>query len=287
MFCQTALVAGLVTFASQPASAQYTTLRNPLIPGADYTNAGCAPATMPPPPPGDGTVPPAVTPGMSGNPGYEPFVPYVPANSLNVDDSQVSLPDPSTTSAPGQLGATITVPPPPSALGDDPGILAPNNSGYNPPALQITVQSGGGLGADQAPTSKWGGQTTQDFGRNIKSSTASDVTDFGQLLQSMSNLATTPQYSQDGVRTVTAATGPNSYSRQPQLPGAQQTMDYGMRQTVTNAPYANNGTPVQTQYYPTARPVNPGPGSTGGSQDGSGNSDQYGDPYMPTGSDSM
>jgi hypothetical protein len=138
---------------------------------------------------------------MTGNPGYEPFVPYLPATTINLGDTYVALPANSTTSAPGCLGPSITIPPPPSTPGCNPGNLTPNNSGYQPPAIDVNVPAGGGsLGADQAPTKKWGGQTTKDFGRNINLSKSSGVSDFGVLLQNAPGLARTPQYSQDGVR---------------------------------------------------------------------------------------
>jgi hypothetical protein len=174
---------------------------------------------------------------MGGNPGYEPWVTSIPTTIFDQGNTQINLGvQPSDTSAPGQLGQQLggAIPPPTSVPGNDPGILAPNNSGYQPPAIQVGVQAQGGLGADQAPTQKWGGQTTQDFGRNIKSNQYSGVSDFGVLMQNNPNLATTPQFSQDGPIPTSTASGPNTPIRQPNLPGAQETTDYGVRQLFPN-----------------------------------------------------
>jgi hypothetical protein len=179
---------------------------------------------------------------MSGGPGYEPQVPYLPATQIDQSDSYFALPSPSTTSAPGQLGPSINTPYEPDTPGSDPGNLAPNNSGYNPPAANVQVNSGGGLPADSAPTSKWGGQTTQDFGNGLRQ--GSGVCDFGQLLINKPDLAKQPQFSQDGpipMQQVSDTTTPVRGANQTKAGAGQETTDPGLRQLV------HNQMPVQTQ----------------------------------------
>ncbi len=239
---QAAIIAGLLVGSCLPAYAQYTTLRDPLIPGAISTPAGAPAPLFPPPPPGCGPTPYPVNPGMSGGPGYEPQVPYLPATQIDQSDSYFALPSPSTTSAPGQLGPSINTPYEPDTPGSDPGNLAPNNSGYNPPAANVQVNSGGGLPADSAPTSKWGGQTTQDFGNGLRQ--GSGVCDFGQLLINKPDLAKQPQFSQDGpipMQQVSDTTTPVRGANQTKAGAGQETTDPGLRQLV------HNQMPVQTQ----------------------------------------
>ncbi len=145
------LSAGTAAFAQAT-----TTLRDPLIPGADYTDPNAAPITMPPPPPGQGSYV-AAPAGMTGSPGYEPWVTNIPADTIYASSYTVTLPvSPSTTLAPydfrQQVGSSI--PFPSSTPGTDPGILAPNNSGYQPPALVIPLPADGTMPADTAPTTK-------------------------------------------------------------------------------------------------------------------------------------
>ena len=88
---------------------------------------------------------------------------------------------------------------------------------YRPPVLETNVQPGGGL-AGYAPTQRWGGQTTADFGRYKYRGTRSY--DWGQQ-------ATYGQQSQDG-----------PYQS---LPNSQAKQDlYGMRG------YGRNGSTVMT-----------------------------------------
>jgi len=160
---------------------------------------------------------------MGGEPGPEPSAVDIPPTPVNDKDA-----------VNGYLGGSLT--PPNSTPGSDPGNLAPNNSGVQPPAADVQVNDGGGLPAGGAPESKWGGQTSQDFGRNLKKGSDSQTCDFGQLLIDKPDLAKNPQFSQDGPRPTAQGS-----SRMPQLPGAQQTTDPGIRQLI------HNQQPLQTQ----------------------------------------
>ncbi|MGH9550464.1 MAG: hypothetical protein ACRD3W_13870 [Terriglobales bacterium] len=227
--CQTAVVALILSsITAQAANAQTTTLRDPLIPGVPTAAPNEMQMTPLPPPPGDGDAPPPVTPGI-GSPVLEPWVPAIPSNTIGIGDSSVSLPDPSTTAPPGALGPSISVPPPPSTPGSDPGSIHQNPAGQQPPVAFVPMQQQGGLGSDQAPTSRWNGQTTQDFGRNSGQNNKSANYDFGQKLSQKPDLYQTPQESQDGPRGTVPAQDFNSPHRLPQIPGAQETTDLGQR----------------------------------------------------------
>jgi hypothetical protein len=179
-----------------------TTLRNPIIPGAPTAAPYEQVQEDRPPPPGDGDTSAPVTPGMEGDPIPPP--------------SDIQLP-PSSPLEPPQ----VDVPPPPSTPGEDPGLLPGTTSGYKPPALETNVNPQGGLSGD-APTHKWGGQTSHDYG--LKRTKGSQTTDFGQPLKQVA--AVQPFQSEDGPRPL----GSNGAPTQPNLAGAQQTTDlYGNR----------------------------------------------------------
>lgn len=229
--CLTAMSLVLIgTVATRAAQAQLaTTLRDPLIQGAIETAPqGVAPTPLPPPP-GDGPTPLPVTPGI-GTPNYEPWVTNIPADTYGISSSAVSLPaNPSTTAAPGQLAQQVggSIPPPPSISSTSLPMVTPDNAGYNPPASIVPINPQGGLGADTAPTQKWGGQTTRYFITPVFQ--GSTVTDFGQPLTQKPDLAKTPAESQDGPRPMVPLTSSLTVRRLPQLPGAQQTTDTGFR----------------------------------------------------------
>lgn len=231
-------VAAVLGLAAPSLAQSITTLRDPLIPGADYTNPDQAATTPLPPPPGQGTYLP-VTPGMSGSPGYEPWVTNIPADSIDQSDTNVTLPvQPSDALAPyafrQQVSGSIPFAPstPGPAPGPAPGIIVPNNSGYQPPAIAVPLGPGGTMPADQAPQKKWGGQASKDYGRNVLNGQNSGLCDFGQRLTNMPNLAKQPQFSQDGPRIYTRPNDYTSPSRQPQLTNsygpAQETSDFGI-----------------------------------------------------------
>jgi hypothetical protein len=197
------------------AQAQTTSLRTPLIQGAPNASAGQAPQQGAPPPIGSGDTPMGVTPGMTGDPLPPP--------------SAVSLPpmSPLDRGPGGQVNSLVApyLTPPPSTLGADPGML-PNN-GY-PSATQVNINAGGGMPGDQAPQTRSGRQTTRDLG--IKRTSGSTLSDFGELLPNKPDLKMTPQYSQDGPRSVATSQGGAGGTRSPNLAGAQTTQNlYGNR----------------------------------------------------------
>ncbi len=224
--------AAFVLISSPMSWAQIaTTDRNPLIPGAQWTAPDQAPALMPVPPPGSGPTPTAVTPGQSGTGTLPPWVTNMPSYNIDQQNSQLNLPvDASTTNAPGVLGPMLApyIPAPPSTPGADPGILT-TVSNYPTPAVEVQVCPGGGLPVGSAPTTRRGGQTTQSFG--MPNTKGSMLTDFGQPLIQVPNLAQTPQYSEDGPRYATYIdTTGSGVTRAANLPNAQATTDlYGLR----------------------------------------------------------
>jgi len=147
-----------------------STLRDPLIEGAPTSPAFIPPADGQAPPIGSGSTPWAVTPGMGGAPTLEPWVPAIPANSVDQSFSGVPLPvTPAVVSPPGVLGPALTglVPGPESTLGSDPGSLtAP--PGYINAAEQVNINPNGGMPGTggyigSIPTARRGGQETHQW----------------------------------------------------------------------------------------------------------------------------
>jgi hypothetical protein len=173
-----ALATLVVSAALSPALAQgTTTLRNPLIPGAQSTGPGVPAADGAPEIPGEGPTGLPEIKGMTGPPTLLPWVPAVPANDIDMGNSGINLGiTPAIESPPGVLGPSLTgiIPPPPSTPGADPGILQvpPDSPSFNP-ALETGVLGGGqglpGVGGDPTngtiPNARKGGQTTQQFER--------------------------------------------------------------------------------------------------------------------------
>ncbi len=191
-------------------------LRTPLVNGASMGLPFISAPHGAPPPIGDGAVPAPVTPGMQGPPTLLPENAKAPAN---IGGSTYYLPyNAATQSMPGQLGPSLLgVPAPPSTPGCDPGEFSGPRDFYRPPVTVTTVNPGGGISAC-APTQRWGGQTSRDFGFYKHRGTRSY--DWGQQ-------AVWGQSSQDGPFE--------------QLPGAMATQDlYGRRG------YTNNGMTTQT-----------------------------------------
>ncbi len=177
----TTLIAVYSSFTVGIAHAQFAgsptnTLRNPLIPGASSAPPLVSAPVGQPPACGDGAIPAPVTIGMPGPPTLLPYVPTTPSNDIQ-NPSYVVPFSPATVSLPGQLGPSIYAPPPPSTPGFDPGIITHPRDFYPPPASIGTVMPGGGI-AGFAPTTRWGGQTSRDFGRYKYHGTRSF--DFGQ-----------------------------------------------------------------------------------------------------------
>ncbi|HEY9678459.1 MAG TPA: hypothetical protein V6C76_10650 [Drouetiella sp.] len=163
----------LGTVLSTPSFAQgTTTLRTPLIPGAQSTGVGMPAAEGAPPAIGSGATPVGVNPGMTGPSTLLPWVPAVPSNQIDQGSSGISLPvSPSIVAPPGVLGPALTgiVPAPPSTPGADPGSLnvAPYAQTFIP-SEQTNIQAGGGFAGmggymNTIPQVRRSGQTTQQF----------------------------------------------------------------------------------------------------------------------------
>ncbi len=195
-------------------------LRTPLIIGAPSTPTNMAAPVGQAPAIGDGAVPCGVTPGMTGPSTLLPYHSMTPANSINSPSYVVPF-NPATLSTPGSFGPSTYAPAPPSTPGYDPGMVHGPMNFRSPPVSVVPINPGGGI-YGSAPTQKWGGQTSTDFGRYRTHGTRKF--DFGQ--QEMGSC------SQDG---------PNQMR-----PGAVPTQDLygrrfparsGMPTTQTIAPY--------------------------------------------------
>ncbi len=202
-------------------------LRTPLVNGASYGAPFVQAPAGRPPAIGDGACPAPVVAGHTGAPTLLPQNPDYPTDHLGTPTFTLNH-DPANQSMPGQLGPSYSVPPPPSTPGCDPGMISGpmgggcyNTRTYTPPVTLTNINPGGGISAS-APTQKWGGQTTTDWGRYKYRGTRSY--DWGQQ-------ASYGQLSTDG-----------PYQS---LPGAMATQDlYGQRgytrsgcTTMTIAPY--------------------------------------------------
>ncbi len=161
------------------------TLRTPLIQGAPSAPPNVQAPEGQPPPVGDGSTPAPVVPGNTGPPTLLPSQSYMPGG---LGSQSFTLPfNPASTYAPGEFGPSQWVPPPASTPGGDPGSFPGPRDFYPPPVGQGSVGPGGGI-VGSAPTQRWGGQTSRDFGRYKHEGTRKF--DFGQQL--------TGQTSQDG-----------------------------------------------------------------------------------------
>jgi hypothetical protein len=206
MFNKKIVKVALATFVvgsalSQAAFAQgLSTLRDPLIPGARETPPIIPAPDGPLPPPGCGPTPFGVTPGMAGSPGFEPWVPFVPSNSLGPDGTSfVPLPvAPPIALPPGVLGPALTpfIPHEESTPGAAPPYVyvdGNNPSGLVAPESVVPVNQGGGLpgtGGYNTTISKVrrGGQQTHQWEERGLYSTLGgggnsqdEVTEFGAL----------------------------------------------------------------------------------------------------------
>jgi len=225
----------LQTLVATGAYAQSaTTLHNPLIPGALYTPAQTSPTQGAIPPIGSGSTPIGVPAGMTGNGTLLPWVPNVPFNNIDLQNTELTLPyNNSSLNTPGTLGPLLapSIPPPPSTPGTNPTTQPGNGilqtvGGYATDAVVVPVNAQGGLPNGSAPTTRRGGQTTGDYG--LTRTNGSQLTDFGQPLLQVPNLAQTPSTQQDGPRQIT---------------------------------YDSNLTPTTTEYF-TNPPAQQTPGST-------------------------
>lgn len=200
------------------AQFQSDTLRTPLIIGAPSAPAYSAPFEGQAPPIGDGFSPPPVTPGHRG------YAPELPASHV---------PNIPTVPAGEQGKAMVNgyvapyLMPPTRYNPSDPGIIDSPPNFSSPPVAVGPINPGGGISGG-APIQRWGGQTTQDFGRRRG---GSSCVDFGQKLSQKSDLFRRPQTSEDGPRQSAAGVG-----RASSLPGAQATQDLHGSRTMFKGP---------------------------------------------------
>lgn len=201
-----AVLAQTCDLAGTPA----TTLRTPLIDGAWSAPPGLPAPEGQPPAPGDGMVPAPVTPGHLGPPTLIPSVTHTPGG---IGSPSYDLPfNPASQWAPGEFGPSHQSPPPPSTPGFDPGQLPGPRDFRPPPASIVNIQPGGGI-VGWAPETRWGGQTTADWG--LYKHDAKRAFDFGQGMPG--------QTSQDGPWQT--------------RPGATPTFDlYGQRRSPRKGP---------------------------------------------------
>jgi hypothetical protein len=128
-----------------------------------------------------------------------PWVPNIPANTIDQSSTQLSLPyDATSLMEPYTLGPALqgSIPGPPSAPGAIPDMLLPAAQGATSSAIEVQVPSGGVLPDGGAPTSRTGRQSTQNFGYQFTNT--SYVTDFGLQPAQDPNSAQTPQKSNVG-----------------------------------------------------------------------------------------
>jgi hypothetical protein len=185
----TAAILAMVALAAAsivPAYAQcnlggspITSLRDPLIEGAPNTAPMTSAPEGQPPPIGSGSCPAPVTPGMPGGPTLIPSVPITPANQAEWASTRINW-NPANESAAGEAGPNTWAPPPPNTPGADPGILHAPQDFCPPPAAVVNINPNGGIPGG-APTERWGGQQSHDFGR-YKNGWGTRTCDFGQEL---------------------------------------------------------------------------------------------------------
>ncbi|CAN5254501.1 hypothetical protein BH11CYA1_BH11CYA1_45210 [soil metagenome] len=199
-----------------------TTLRSPLSYGAPNGPAWVPAQEGAPPPCGDGFNPPAVAPGDCGVPFGTPSAVFVPITAAG-DKNEVNT------------WAMPYLTPPPSTQGQDPGSINGSSGGYGlqAPVAVVNVCPQGGLSGN-APTQRWGGQRSFDFGKpyNVRSS-SSGLNDFGQKLSEKPDLKMCPQFSQDGPRQRGEFRGQATQD----LHGNRTLFKDNQRSTMTIAPY--------------------------------------------------
>ncbi len=171
-----AAIALSVTIQQCAFAQPVATLREPLIEGANSSAPFTSAPEGQPPPVGEGATPAPVAPGMGGAPTLLPWVPAIPANTIDQGSSGISLPGtPAIESPAGVLGPSLSgvVPPPPSTPGADPGNLTTPPMSFNPAANENINPSGGipGTGGfnTSIPNVRRGGQESHQYelrGRN-------------------------------------------------------------------------------------------------------------------------
>ena len=154
------------------SGAPIPSLRTPLVSGASAGLPFIPVTNGPRETVGDGSMPAPVSPGMGGAPTLYPSHLTAPAN---IGESSYTLPfNPATLSRPGELGPALSVPPPPSTPGADPGYI-PGPADYYPPPVTVTnINPGGGQSSTDYGRYKYRGTQTGDFGQGM---------DYGQKSQ--------------------------------------------------------------------------------------------------------
>jgi hypothetical protein len=230
----------LLTAWLQPAKAQYTTTpQDPYVDGVLWTAPQAAPTQPPLVAPGSGDGPPAVNPGMTGPAELMPWNTNIPANTIDQSTTQLNLPsDPTTLTAPGTLGPSLSgsIPPPPSNPAAAPGMLqAPQ--GQNVAAANVNIGDGGAWPGDEAPTTRTGRQSTQDFG--LLRQIGSQANDYGYPVAQNPDLASgqTPQKSDDQPLQATYVGS-----------GTPDSSTVNSSPNLPNAFYVNMGTGLHTQF---------------------------------------
>lgn len=203
------------------------TLRTPLIQGAPNGAPNQCPAQGQPPAIGDGSRPAGVTYGQ----GY--YNPELPASHV----SNVPL---TMGGIEGKCMVNSAVQPylrpPTQNNGCDPGMLDTPPDFYQAPATVTNICPQGGIQGD-APTQRWGGQTTRDYGTSVKCKKETTSTnDFGQRLLDKPDLYATPQCAEDGPRASYGASDNTSLRRAPNRPMAQTTTDRQGNRTLFKGP---------------------------------------------------
>lgn len=156
--------------AMQAFAQGTTTLRDPLIPGAE-SGMPFVPATSCGPPAfGSGPIPRPISPGQLNGPTFEPWVLDYPANSIGMRNSGIGLPIAMPIALPpGVVGPMLTpvTPHAPSTPGPMPAYMrAP--AGFINPAGLTTIPPGGGYVGNggyytSVPKIRRSGQVTQQF----------------------------------------------------------------------------------------------------------------------------
>jgi hypothetical protein len=211
------------------------------VAGVLWTPPQAAPSTPPLVAPGSGANPPAVNPGMAGPAELMPWVPNIPANTIDQSDTQLNLPyGPSSLMAPGTLGPALSgsIPPPPSNPAAAPGMLqAPQ--GQNLAAADVNIGTDGTWPGDDAPKTRTGRQSTQDFGILRYSDSGTQVNDYGYPVAQNPDLASgqTPQKSDDQPLQATYVGS-----------GTPDSSTVNSSPNLPNAFYVNMGTGLHTQF---------------------------------------
>lgn len=145
------------------------TLRTPITYGTPNSPAWVPAQEGAPPPCGDGFMPPAVTPGDCSTPFSPPSAVFVPL-TMGGDKDEVNA------------WAMPYLTPPPSTAGYDSSSINGSSGGYGlqAPVSVVNICPQGGMVGD-APTQRWGGQRSYDFGKpnNVRPN-SSRMNDFGQ-----------------------------------------------------------------------------------------------------------